>query len=121
MRGPLKFRVLLDGLLVLALVVPAASSAAGQRPLLALVNDDPVVVSGRGFVSRERITLRATVGGAQFSKRVFASRFGRFTAEVADADATCSPFVITARGRTGTTATLKRINIPAPCGVVIQP
>ena len=115
-------QVVLNGLLFLALVVSAASaSPAARRPSLALVSDDPVVVSGRGFVSRERVTLRATVGGREFSKRVLASRFGRFTTEVADADATCSPFVITARGRTGTTATLKRINIPSPCGVVIQP
>jgi hypothetical protein len=106
-------------LLGAALVISAAGST--RRGTLAVVARNPVVVTGRGFLPRERVTLRTSLGGHVYRKTVVASRIGRFTTRFADANAECSPFAVSATGARGTRATTRKIAIPPPCGMVITP
>lgn len=111
-------------LLLVATVLSSAGSSAKTKPTIALVDSSPVVVAGRGFVRAERVTLRAAVNGRQITKRVMANRNGRFTVRlVEDAIAECNPFTVSvsAVGRAGSRAMLRRIAIPPPCGIVIAP
>jgi hypothetical protein len=106
-----------------ALSVAAATAPASEtkrRPVVALLDDRPVAVAGRGFARGERVTLRTAVGGRQFAKTVRATQAGRFTATFAEADAACQPFSVSAVGRLGSRATFRRIEIPPPCGPPIQ-
>lgn len=105
--------------LTAGLVVSA--SAGKQRATLALVKENPVVVVGRGFLRGERVTLRTAINGQRFTRTVTANRYGRFTRQVADVDAECWPFTISASGMRGSHAVTRKINIPPPCGVPIQP
>ena len=107
-------------LLLLAATLSSAGSAKA-RPKLVLVDTQPVVVAGRGFAPAERVKLRAALNGRKITKRVTASRIGRFTVRLAATDAECDPFTVSAVGGEGSRAMLRRINIPAPCGIVITP
>lgn len=110
--------------LLLAIAIAPGGSAAGartERAAVTVVDQSPLVVAGRGFAPRERVLLRTVVDGRRYTKLVVARPSGRFTTRAADVDASCLPFTITAEGRTGTRAVVRRINIPPPCGIVIQP
>jgi hypothetical protein len=120
MSHAVKFSISLGLLLLLATTLSSAGSAKA-KPTIALVDASPVVVAGRGFARAERVTLRASVNGRSITRRVTASRIGRFTVRLAATNAECDPFTVTAVGRAGSRAMLKRINIPAPCGVPIAP
>lgn len=112
-------------LLIAALVISAFAAGTDKdgkrRAFLALVGDNPLAVSGRGFVGRERVTLRTAAQGRKLVKVVSADQSGRFRARVASADTACWPFVISAEGARGSRAVLRRIKIPPACGVPIQP
>jgi hypothetical protein len=108
----------------LAIVVAAALSSVGTakgRAKLVLVDTHPVVVAGRGFAPAERVTLRTTLNGRRITKRVTASRTGRFTVRLAAEDAECTPLAVSAVGREGSRASLRKIVIPPPCGIPIAP
>ena len=96
------------------------ASAHKNRTSLHLLDDRPLLVTGRGFEVRERVRLRTSIAGERISKVVVASRLGRFTVQLA-AHAECRPFVVYAEGRAGSRATLRRIQIPPPCGPPIAP
>jgi hypothetical protein len=99
-----------------------AASEAKRRPHVAVTKQDPVVVAGRYFAARERISVRLTVNGLPYAKRLRATRAGTFRATFAEADAQCQPFTVSARGATGSRATQTRtFNIPPPCGIAPQP
>lgn len=112
-------------LLVTALVISAFAAGTGKggkrRAFVALVGDNPLVVSGRGFAGRERVTLRTAAQGQKLVKVVSADRSGRFRARIASVDAACWPFVISAEGARGSRAVLRRFRIPPACGIPIQP
>ncbi len=80
----------------------------------------PVVVEGRGFVAKERVTLRASIAGQVFKQKVKADADGRFTAQLTEMNAECQPFRVSAAGHRGSRAVTPR-SVPAPCGMQIQP
>ena len=89
---------------------------------MALTSETPVVIAGRGFRGRERISLRLVLGTQRFAKAFRATRSGTFRATFVQADASCSPFTLIAVGRAGSRATqTRRFNIPPPCGIAPQP
>lgn len=99
-----------------------AATDAKRHPFVAVANEAPVVVTGRGFVARERIRLRLAIGSRVFAKGVRATAAGTFRAAFAETDAQCQPYSITAVGGFGSRATqTRRFNIPPPCGVEPQP
>jgi hypothetical protein len=107
-------------LAVLAAAPLACVSAAAERPTLEVADDNPVVVEGRGFVAKERVTLRTTIGGQEYKRVVKADTDGRLKAQIAEEDAACLPFRVSAAGDRGSRAVTPR-RIPPPCGVPIQP
>jgi hypothetical protein len=120
MSRAVKFPISIGLLLLVAATVSSAGSARPKAKLM-LVDTQPVVVAGRGFAPAERVTLRTALNGRQVTKRVTASRIGRFTVRLAVTDAECDPFTVSAVGREGRRAMLRRINIPPPCGIPITP
>ena len=126
MTAIVKFSILGTFTAVLAVATLVASAVATpstetkRRPVVALLNDAPVSVAGRGFARGERVTVRTAVSGRAFAKTVRATRAGRFTATFTEANAACQPFTVSAVGRLGSRATFRRIEIPPPCGPLIQ-
>lgn len=120
MRGDVKLSTSLGLFLIVALLVTPAGAGKARAKVM-LVDDSPLVVSGRAFVRAERVTLRTSLEGRRYTKRIVASQVGRFTTRIANVDAECSPFVVTAVGARGSRATLRRIIIPPPCGIPIAP
>jgi hypothetical protein len=103
---------------------PASSGFAAERhPRVAIVDQSPIVVVGRGFLARERVTVRAIHGPQLLTKTVRATAAGSFRTEVGDIDQSCASVVsITAVGAAGSRATAARhVPIAEPCGIVIQP
>jgi len=109
---------------VCASFLASVASGAKRHPHVAIVDQSPLVVVGKGFLPRERATVRASVGGEQLTKRIRATRAGSFRAELGDIDeSSCSGVVaVTVVGTAGSRATASRhVAIPPPCGIVIQP
>ena len=104
---------------VFAVVTPAM--AAEARETVRLAKHRPVTVVGTGFAAHERVTVRvAPRGGAPYAKTVRATAAGRLTAVfAARALDDCAAYTITAVGSGGSRA--RRIEIPPPCGIVVQP
>ena len=119
----MKILALPAALLALSSVAAGATDGAElkRRPSIAVVSDSPLTVTGRGFRRFERVTVRTSVAGTAYMRRARAGRAGRFTARFAGVSAECHPLVITAVGGRGSRAAAKRIRIPPPCGIVIQP
>jgi hypothetical protein len=99
----------------LAAVLAASAVAAGaaaqteRTPDLALVSQKPLVVSGTGFRSRERVTLTTITVSARGPRVVraragadgsFRTRLGAFAPQCGE------PYVITGRGAAGSIAVL---------------
>ncbi len=100
----------------------AASAELGLgRAVIKLASKAPVTVSGHGFRSHERVAVTVYGVGGPFTKSVSADARGTFTARFARADASCSPVSATAAGSRGSRASFKRVGIPPPCGIPIQP
>jgi hypothetical protein len=97
-----------------------AVTAAAERPTLAVADDNPVVVEGRGFVAEERVTLRTTIEGQDYQVVVKADAQGGLKAQIAERDAECLPFRVSASGDRGSKAVTPR-RTPPPCGVPIPP
>jgi hypothetical protein len=95
---------------VLAGAGPVAHGSARARPAVRLVALSPAKVHGSGFGARERVRVRLRSGGRRLATRhVRATRRGGFTVSFAGVLIDrCSAFSITAVGRSGRTATLRR-------------
>jgi hypothetical protein len=109
---------------VLAWLLASAALAGKRHPRISIVDQSPVVVVGRGFAARERVTVRAIHGQARLTKTVRATAAGSFRASLGDIDdSTCSPVLsVAVVGAAGSRATAaQHIAIPPPCGIVIQP
>jgi hypothetical protein len=100
--------------------VASSASTAEQRPSLVVADDNPVVIAGRGFVAQERVTLQTSIAGQSYKQTVKADREGRFSTQIAEVDAACLPFTVSAAGQRGSRAVTPK-RIPPPCGVPIQP
>jgi|1185.fasta_scaffold263180_1 hypothetical protein len=105
--------------IVLALMAgtgPAAHVSARARPALRLVAVSPVSVHGSGFGARERVRVRVRASGARTTSRhVRATRRGRFTVSFSRILIDrCSAFSVTAVGRSGRRATLRRARPQCP-------
>jgi hypothetical protein len=100
--------------------VASSASKADQRPRLVVADDNLVVVEGRGFVAQEQVTLETSIAGQSYKHTVKADREGRFTKQIAEVDAACLPFTVSAAGQRGSRAVTPK-RIPPPCGVPIQP
>jgi hypothetical protein len=117
-----KILVLLAALFAFfCITAPVGSADAERRPALAVVSDNPLTVAGRGYRRFERVTVRTSVHGSTYTRRIRAGRLGRFTVRFARVSAECHPFAAAAVGAGGSRASARRIAIPPPCGMVIQP
>jgi hypothetical protein len=107
-------------LVALAIVISAA--AATHRGTMGIsATEAGVSVSGRNFLPRERVVLKAKIDAQTITRTVRAGTTGRFTTRLDSTDATCSPVYVTATGARGTTAATRRVRIPEACGIVVQP
>jgi hypothetical protein len=126
-KSPISAFVIVISMGLVAAVAVATAGAARdaetkRRPAVVMTSEYPVVVAGRGFVGRERITLRVVTGSGAYAKALRATVAGTFRATFADADAQCYPYTVTAVGRAGSRAVqTRRFNIPPPCGIDPQP
>lgn len=105
--------------IVLAPLVASAAPAVGRRPSVEVVDDNPVVVEGRGFAAREKVTLRTHIAGQAYKQTVTADADGHFKAQMAETDAQCDPFRVSAAGDRKSRAVTPR-RIPPPCGMQMQ-
>jgi hypothetical protein len=100
-----------------ALASPGTSEEQAAR--LALKDANPVVVEGSGFVAGEPVMLTTSINGQQIERKVEADSKGCFTATLAEMDAECFPFRVSAEGERGSRAVTPQ-RIPPPCGAQIQ-
>ena len=108
--------------LVAATAVSGATGATPRKATIAIVDTDPLAISGRGFRAGERVTFKVTRTGVVSRKIVTANRLGRLSAQWATLELPeCSPYTVTATGARGSTATVRRNRIPPACGMVLQP
>jgi hypothetical protein len=98
----------------------ASASQVTVKPLLALADSNPVVVEGHRFAAKERVTLRTSIDGKDYEVTVEADADGSFKAQIAEVDAECRPFQVSAAGDKGSKATTPK-RVPPPCGAPIQP
>jgi len=107
-------------------VATAPAATPGKlRAVLTVAGPGPVTVTGMRFLPRERVTVLLSVTGQdRLSRSVVASRTGRivvrFTGQTAP---DCGGYVMSARaiGARGSTAAVRRLEIPPPCGIAPQP
>ena len=112
----------LGAALVAATAVSGATGASPRKATIAVVDPDPLAIAGRGFFARERVTFRVSREGAVYRKVVVANRLGRLSAQWATLELPeCSPYTVTATGARGSSAMVRRIQIPPACGMVLQP
>jgi hypothetical protein len=93
-------------LLGLVLALPAFG-AQPKRAALKLQSTDPVVVLGRGFVSREPVLLTATAGTIQRIVPLVARRNGTFKARFRLRLQPCARVTVLAVGTRGSRAILQ--------------
>lgn len=110
-------RALIAG--VIALAVGCGATDVGARPLarpsLQLVTLSPMSVHGTGFVARERVRVRLRSLGTTSTRRVRATRRGGFSVSFASVRIDrCSAFSVTAVGRSGRRAAVRR-RVGAKC------
>jgi hypothetical protein len=122
MRSIVKLLISASAALLLAGTLVIAASAVTRRATVAVADANPVLVVGRGFLRGERVALRTSINGQLYKKTVLANNLGRFSTRLAQVDAECWPFAVSAVGARGSRATaLRKIVIPPPCSVPIQP
>jgi hypothetical protein len=96
-------------LLAACAAVPGEAATARLR----LTTTTPLTVHGSGFQRHERVRVVVRYG-ATYTHRVRATRSGRFTTAFGRISVDrCSGFVVTATGRHGSRATLRRPPLPA--------
>jgi hypothetical protein len=126
----------LVALVTLAAALAFFSASAGSvgastpKATVAVTGADPMTVKGTGFLPRERVTVRLTVGQDSFARSPRAGARGRFAVQFDAASAIeclTSAIMITtvvATGnRSGRTARarIRWVAIPPPCGYAPQP
>ena len=110
-------------LLALAAIAASAAVAAtlradgSARPSVSFASEQPLVVTGRDFKAGEQVTVVASVSGRQFRRSMTVSPGGRFTARFGAVDTRCGMLFVTATGRKGSRAAIRRRGVPAPCGM----
>lgn len=110
------------GLAVAGTAFAASDIETKRRPAVVVTREAPVVVAGRGFLRGERVALKVVIGSRAFKRTLRATTAGTFRATIAEADAKCHPYTVTAVGAQGTRAMQTRsFNIPPPCGMEEQP
>lgn len=93
---------------LIVLAVLAASS-----PHLALVDASPLAVRGSAFHAHERVKVVARSNGIRHTRRVRASRTGRFVATFKPGSTRpCGTLRVTAAGARGSHATLHGVRWP---------
>jgi hypothetical protein len=97
----------------------SAAPAARTSAALAIVQESPLVVEGRGFKPGERVTVQATFGGEDYKQTVTADKDGKLKVKVADLGSPCTAFRVSATGSGGSRAVTPR-TIPPPCGMQPQ-
>jgi hypothetical protein len=114
-------------LALIATITTAAASAADQRPLersplVRVLAESPVTISGTRFQPSERVTVRVLVfGDRQLGKVVTTGRNGVFATSFPGlAIPECRGYVVTAVGSKGSRAH-KRQFVISPCGTAPQP
>lgn len=114
--------LVLGASLVAGMTASSAPGATPRKTTITVVDTDPLAINGRGFRAGERVTFKVSQGGAVYRKVVTANRLGRLSAEWATLELPdCSPYTVTATGARGSTAMVRRIQIPPACGMVLQP
>ena len=99
-------------LITAALVISAVATAATTAPRLSLVQRQPPLVAGAGFVPAERVTVTAITLYGPKIVRVTASASGSFRARFARTDDECgAPVAFRARGVSGRTAWLRLASV----------
>jgi phenylacetate-coenzyme A ligase PaaK-like adenylate-forming protein len=104
------------GVLFAALLLVGAASGATGKPTLKLVSaNDPMIVSGTHFRSKEKVRLTVTVKtpAAVWHRSVVATRAGSFRAVVGLVQTGRCGFNIRAIGSHKSVATLKSPPLPA--------
>ena len=104
-----------------AIATTAGATATRQPQISVSDTSSALLVSGRGFLPRERVTVRATQGDASTTRTVRAATTGRFSAELPETGAGCGPLLVSATGSRGSTAVFRRSRIADPCGIVVLP
>jgi hypothetical protein len=97
---------------VAAAALPAAASGGSQRPALALVSQQPLVVRGTHFLPRESVRVTAFAGTDRTVVHVRATRTGTFVAATDLSVGRCGGVGAVAVGARGSRATL-RVPLPA--------
>jgi hypothetical protein len=92
--------------LLLVLALPAAA-AQSRRATLKLETLAPLVVEGRAFAQRERVSLTASGPSVQRMLSVVARRNGSFVARFSLRLGSCAPFTVRAVGARGSRAILQ--------------
>ena len=112
-------RIVAVGATALAVAAPAA--AIQSRASVGVTDLSPVTVKGTGFKARESVTVRVAPRGAStYAKVVRATSTGRIVAVFSSrALDQCMGYTVTAAGNRGSRA--RKIGIPPPCGIEIQP
>jgi hypothetical protein len=106
-------RVSHAALIAVLLAVCASVPGAAGSARLTLATTSPLAVHGSGFQRRERVRVVVRYGST-YTHRLRATRSGRFTTAFGRiAVDRCSGFVVTATGRHGSRATLRRPPLPA--------
>jgi hypothetical protein len=98
--------------------IAARSARAEVRASLRVVRFDPFIVRGRGFRSRERVTITAYLPRARRTVHLTASAAGSFTVRLGrlrSYDPCASSFAVQARGSLGSNAVYKAL--PRACAV----
>ena len=112
-------KALLAAVSVAVALLAAAELPAATRPSLRVVGYAPLTVSGRGFVSGERVTV-TLIGGDRRTLRIRVSANGRFTARFAFAQPRCTAWIVRAvgsrSGRVSYRSPLAQCDPPASAG-----
>src|SRR3954447_25054389 len=101
-------------MVVLGAVAAALPSAGGGSPSLRMLDREPLVVRGDGFVPGERVSVTALTGLGPRAVRTTA-RAGTFKVTLRLPDQPCAAaFAVRARGDGGSVA-MMRLPQPPPC------
>ena len=93
----------------LATIVSGSAVAATTRARVAVASTAPVIITGTGFRSGERVTVTLTTTGAH-RKVVRATAKGAFTTKFAGVSiGYCEAYFVRAKGSRGSLAVLKHI------------
>ena len=100
---------------IVALVLAGVASAAPRPAVKLLSENDPMVVKGTGFRSKEhvRVTLKVATPAATWRRNVVATRTGTFRAVIGLVQTGRCGFNLRATGSGGSVATLKLPPLPA--------